>query len=125
MPIDFSFLTDLPALYLVGTLICLPAAALSTLGQWLLARKLSFDRQQHRRVLWFPLLAPIPSLILSSLYLLGLTLPEILDYAVFVATDYLYCRRFIPRLNKRQLSVFFPASIGLTLLAMPVYYLFP
>lgn len=124
MPSDFRFFTDLPVLYLMVTLILLPATALSALGQWLLARKLGFDRQQRRRILWFPLLAPIAVLLLSRLVTLGLPLPEFLDYALLIAADYLYCNKFIPRLDQKQLNIFFPASIGLTLLAMPVYYLF-
>lgn len=118
-------LLEMPALFLFCILLLLPGTALSTLAQWLLAGKLGFDLQQRRRVFWFPLLASIPVLLLANLSQLGLILPEILDYAVFVGMAYLYCRCFIPRLDRKQLWIFFPASIGLTLLAAPVYYLFP
>lgn len=118
-------LLELPVLFLFSILLFLPATFFSTLGQWLLAGKLGFDRQQRRRLLWFPLLAPIPVLLLSSLWQIGIVLPKILDYAVFAAMDYLYCRRFIPRLDQKQLWIFFPASIVLNLLAVPIYYLFP
>ena len=117
-------LLELPVLFLFSILLFLPATFFSTLGQWLLAGKLGFDRQQRRRLLWFPLLAPIPVLLLSSLWQIGIVLPKILDYAVFAAMDYLYCRRFIPRLDQKQLWIFFPASIVLNLLAVPIYYLF-
>lgn len=118
-------LLEMPVLFLFAVLLFLPATLFSTLGQWLLAGKLGFGRQQRRRVLWFPLLAPIPVMLLACLGQLGLILPEILDYAVFAGMAYLYCRRFIPQLEKKQLRIFFPASIVLTLLAEPIYCLFP
>jgi len=118
-------LLEIPVLVLFCVLLFLPATALSTLGQWLLAGRLGFDRKQRRRVLWFPLLASVPVLLLAGLGQLGLVLPEILDYAVFVGMAYLYCRFFIPRLDRKQLWIFFPASIGLTFLAALVYRLFP
>lgn len=121
--LSFTPVLELPGQFIVGVFLFLPVTALSVLGQWLLARVLGFDREQQRRILWFPLLAPIPVLILSSLWRLGLTLPEILDYAVLAAMLYLYCRCFIPRLDRKQLWIFFPASICLILLASPVYYL--
>lgn len=118
-------LLEMPVLFLFGILLFLPATLFSTLGQWLLAGKLGFHRQQRHRVLWFPLLAPIPVLLLACLSQLGLILPEILDHTVFVGMAYLYCRCFIPHLDRKQLWIFFPASIVLTLLAAPIYYLFP
>ncbi len=118
-------LAELPSMYIFGILLWLPIGGISVLGQSLLARVLGFDRKQQRRILWFPLLVPIPGLVLSGLCQLGLTLSEILDYGVFAAAAYLYCRFFIPRLGRKQFWILFPATIGLVLLASPVYYLFP
>ena len=118
-------LTGLPALYIFSLLLLLPVSVISTLGQLLLARVLGFDRKQQHRILWFPLLVSVPMLILACLSEVGVILPEILDYGVFAATDYLYCRYFIPHLDRKQLWIFFIAIIVLTLVAAPVYYLFP